>query len=434
MFFMARGYAFALLWLGIMMYFMIGWADYGNARMIFTDKVIAEALLFALAASVLLFVVFCGASITLARVVGVAPGIPPVGAAGPSIEQAGRYLKWLAIPLLIAIPTTLLLVFGGEAFQQSWEERRLAQSKFAILPVLLAQALAIFPGFFWAAGHRLWSIAFLIIAIWLSAVLGARLTAVIALSSLYVALQFRHGDRRWIRLLPLFALPAALALHVGLRLTRGIDAQALVTAMFDGTIGALLSAAAEQGIDVFGGERTPFRGFYYVVEHEVWGGFPSVFQTIQRIIFVLLPHEISQKPTDVVDLLWQASVHDGYMAYLVSSDWSSDAEKFDMLLRLVAQGSLHCTLWGEILANGGYMAAVIVCVFLGLLFAIQEILIARTPVLCRFGLTALVIGQFFYVARGNTVIGFTHFLLVGVLWFAVVITVNYLRRGRITVS
>jgi hypothetical protein len=122
------------------------------------------------------------------------------------------------------------------------------------------------------------------------------------------------------------------------------------------------------------------------------------------------------------------------MAYLVSSDSVSDADKFEMLLRLVAQGSLHCTLWGEMLANGGYAAALLVCVFLAIMFSIQEIVIASMSPLFRFGLTALVIGQFFYVARGNTVIGFTHFLLVGMIWCAIIITVNYPRRGRITSS
>ena len=179
-------------------------------------------------------------------------------------------------------------------------------------------------------------------------VLGARLITVIAIASLYMSVLIKHGTRPWVRLLPLLVLPIALSLHTFLRLTRGIDLMALI----DGSVVDVLSEATREGIDWFGGERTPFRGFLYVVQSEIWTSIPGVFQTIYRILFFWLPHDnLLDKPADVVEWIARRSLEDGYIGYIVSTDYGSDTERYEAMTWAIKEGSLALYPVGRVLGK-----------------------------------------------------------------------------------
>ena len=195
-------------------------------------------------------------------------------------------------------------------------------------------------------------------------------------------------------------------------------------ALIDGSVVDVLSEATREGIDWFGGERTPFRGFLYVVQSEIWTSIPGVFQTIHRILFFWLPHEILDKPADVVEWISRRSLEDGYIGYIVSTDYGSDTEKYEAMTRAIKEGSLHCTLWGEFLANGGYLAAVPVIFFLAFLFAAEEVIAARLSPMMRYGFATLMIAQYLYIARGSTVNAFTTLMFIIAVWGGIVMLIG----------
>jgi hypothetical protein len=413
-FFMIRsGYVFSILCLGLLLYLGIGYMDIDNSRNIFGEYTIKSTLFFTALASFLLFSAFLAFSSIIAGGGETAKGLSPMPFAD---LRDCSWLKPVFLALLAASIISLVLLHGVNTFQETWEERRVLDSKFAIMPALLGKTLAIFPGIFLLARQRIWTVLSLVIAVLLPILLGARLIMVIAIASLYLALLVKHGTRPWVRLLPLLALPLALSLHTFLRLTRGIELFDLI----DGSVIDVLLEQSSLGIDWFGGERTPFRGLLYVVESEIWKSIPGVFQTIHRILFFWLPHEIVDKPADVVEWIWRRSLEDGYMGYIVSTDYGSDMERLEAYSRAIKDGSIHCTLWGEILANGGYLAAVPVIFFLAFVFAVEEVVATSLSPVMRYGFVTVMIAQYLYISRGSTVDPFTALMFITPVWGATV--------------
>jgi hypothetical protein len=192
----------------------------------------------------------------------------------------------------------------------------------------------------------------------------------------------------------------------------------------DGSIIDILWEQSSHGIDWLGGERAPFRGLLYVVQTQVWNSIPDSFQTIHRLVLFWLPHEILDKPADVVEWVWRRSMEDGYMGYIASPDYGFETERVEALARSFGEGSLHCTLWGEILANGGYLAAMPVIFFLAFVFAAEEVIAARLSPMMRYGFATTMIAQYLYISRGSTVNSFTGLMFDAPVWGGIVFSMG----------
>ena len=113
-----------MLWLGLLMYLWIGYMDIDNSAHIFPEDVIYSALVFAFFSSCLLFISFLVFWSIIRGGLDTAAGLPPAGMPLPDLSAQSGWLKPLFLALLLASGISLILIYGLNTFQETWEERR----------------------------------------------------------------------------------------------------------------------------------------------------------------------------------------------------------------------------------------------------------------------------------------------------------------------
>lgn len=219
-------------------------------------------------------------------------------------------------------------------------------------------------------------------------------------------------------------IPVAFFLHGLLRFFRGLGLIGIVAAVQNGSLltqiyGSVLST------DPSGGELSIARFFVYsttVSSDREFGTLTSM----RRILTLLLPPipGIVEKPVDVTYRLWGHALIAGMFNNASGSTFLHD------IYQEGTGGSLHPTLLGEMFLTGGWWSLFISVIFLSVIVtAIDRYLMSTTPIM---GLTLLgpTLAGYFFVARGNSVVGLGYFLYLFVIFQALTLTARGLHRWK----
>lgn len=341
----------------------------------------------------------------------------------------------------------LLLGFGSLAFLLSdrhslfdvWSE---ARTESGPLTVLAAAALLLAaPGVVSAVIASRYFVALLLLVVSASSflLLGSRAAVIGALALLLWLLVGRaEGPGKKFRIVTI-ALICGLAMHVVLRSLRGLGVGGILSAIWDGSLLDVLFLDANE-TDFSGGESSIPKYFLYASISNSVNEF-GFMTSVQRLLLMPFPRIEGwfEKPLDVTYLFWAKAFRDG-----VFLEYPGQEILLDAYLNR-SFGSLHPTLFGEYYLTGGWASLLPSLVVVGGVFALIDLTMRRMNRLTSLALCGPVLIGFFFVARGNSVIGLGYFFYLFVifsslqLFFGIVAAASirwkrFLRRERVMVN
>jgi hypothetical protein len=354
----------------------------------------------------------------------------PARSVNPVSDATDHWPHYCVLVLICAGVTLAIAARRGTILDVNWQDVR-AEATFLDSIATLLQFF-VFPAVWIAAraGKRYWAVFFGLVALATFAMLGSR--AALLAGVAVVAIDLLRSDLskrvKWRILLTLVA--AGMLLHVVGRIVRGFGLGGVYRLLIGETDLVSLSSEIGENVEWTGGEYEIARYFAFVVER---GSFEDIhpLASVLRWIGMYLPRAVAPllKPEDATYALWRHAANDGVFDAYAS---------FDQMIALLRQGdtgSIHPMLWGEMWANGGWVAVPIAALFLALQMVAFERALERLPaILAALVMPATAVG-WLMVARGNSVIGlgYTYYLLPMALglFLAYGVTQRALVTGRI---
>jgi len=339
------------------------------------------------------------------------------------IRSAGD--QWAVYAACVATCLALISVIiarrGASLFEGTWEEFRQESSRLDAVATLLQYLVIPSAWVAYRAGRRLSSGILLVFGLFIFGVLGSR-AALLTLPAIIAIDVLRSATHRRInRFAVVTLIAAALLLHTGGRIVRGVGIGGVYRILSGASLTSSEIGDLFQGIDWTGGESEVIRYFSVVSRDSPVPEIPPLV-SVTRWITIYLPRELSGglKPEDSSYVLWRHSANVGVFEEYQS--WP------DMLTLLQAgeTGSVHPTLWGEAWLNGGLPAMLVFCLLLGLiLVGVDRVLALLPPVVAALAAPAVVSG-YLMVARGNSVIGLGYVAYLIPVALALVLAVSRL--------
>ena len=344
------------------------------------------------------------------------------------IARPGVYLAVVGACLVVI---TAIMARDGLSFtERTWQQARLDSSYLDSLATLLL--FIVFPAAWIAfrSSRPVVSALLLISSLVLFVVYGSRAALLTLPMVVVLEAMARHGKTRIRLRWAALVIAAALALHVAGRVFRGFGIAGLMAMMRGESVTGAELLETLATVDLTGGEAAIFRYFLFVVST---APFPDAepLTSIARWVGLYLPGGLVPgfKPVDLTYTIWWHA----YAAGVFDSSAS-----FDELLKVIGAGgggSLHPLIWGEMWANGEWLAIPVFTAALALLLLVIEAIFARLPpVVYVLAAPATLIG-YVMVARGNSVIGlgYTAYVLpLALVGYGIPIVLRYLFRGRVT--